>query len=338
MSSHAALRLQHMRKQHIYTLEHNRRITAAGLDKHIRGALAATGRAGADPGLVAEIMEQHQRKTILAFISTLAAAAPDAKFCNVEFNFVTIGIPNAFAAHVVSDESYAIGLDHAAPVMLNILFVAALIAYDKKDFSIFASCAAEIVGCLFNIKHFFDTRNDDDFAAGMYMLHQYYRQSSRGIQEIIDGFGISATHFIVAHELGHIQLGHFQKQRVSALQLSNGDAQTDVSAFPDHACEFEADLWAAEWLLKSAGTDVRQQTFAVIVPFLCFTILTFTSRLHEPAVAIGRLLRSTHPPDAARASRLADYAGRQLHVPPTNALDMLVKLTSFLQDEIRARM
>jgi len=325
MPSQAARRLQHMRKRHEFTQAHVRKLIDSGLGKRIVEVIPSwTGFA--NPGIAVEMVEAHQRAIVLSHIAEVVAAFPEAVFPHIDFQFVRTGTPNAFATHVAKDDSYAIGLDHGVMNLLHVLFVAAMAAHQVHDFNIFGVSAARMVGL------FFLGKPADDLEDDVELLHGLYTRSSDSTRSIIDGFAETAVRFVIAHELGHVALSHFRQGRASSFQMHPG-GMADISAF-DHEREYEADAWAAAALLKIAHNDVRRLTLAGAVPFLCFTIMAFVSRLHEPATELGRLLRSSHPSDELRATRLREFASRRAcQVPVTNALDLLVKIDRFLRAE-----
>jgi hypothetical protein len=328
MASLASLNLQHRRKTHLFTQANVDRLVDAGVGADITATIPAwTGQT--DAGAAMEMLEQRQREGVLGHIAEVAAAFPSAGLQAIDFQFVPTSVPNAFTARVAKDESCAIGLDHGVLGLLHPLMVLAMLAQQFGKFGIFGEGAARLVSL------FFIGRPVDGLEADLRMLGDKYANADDSTRQIIDGFGQGVVDFVIAHELGHVALGHFLRAKAPTL-ASPTDGPMAVSAF-DHEREFEADAWAMEALLLVAGGDVRRLTFAVAAPFLSMTMLSYVARLHEPTTDVGRLLRATHPPERERAARLRKLAATQAaRVPATNALQLLVRIDRFLHDHIEA--
>jgi hypothetical protein len=211
---------------------------------------------------------------------------------------------------------------------LRTVFLAAMAAHEVRKFELFATCAAELVGVYYIGAESPHTEEGTGLLADLYQRWPDWRRT------IVDGFRDASARFLISHELGHIHLGHFAEG--GALQLDSGDGSIELSAFPDRAREFAADEWAAEWTLKAARNDIPRQTLGVVAPFLCMRILSFVSLVSETQPGITKTFNDAHPSDVERAARLRKFASRQLHVPPTDALKLLVNIDQYLESEIRA--
>ena len=77
--------------------------------------------------------------------------------------------------------------------------------------------------------------------------------------------------FTVAHEVGHIVLGHLKGANVGEVSLTEGrQCRASVLKLQDE--EYEADDWAADALFAVAGTDFTEQTLALTAPALSFSL------------------------------------------------------------------
>ena len=325
MFDQAAQYLDQLRLNRLPTPKHLREVLSVGLD----GIQArSAGRTGAkddpDPVLIAKTIEDRRHAVVRNHIAVLADAVPDTRFPEVEFQFVR-GVPQVFTVHAFKDDSYAIGMDADIVDLLHTLFLAIVASHEVRKFEIFATCAANLVGV------YYVRAMPEEVEEGVSLLFDVYRKWPAWIYTMVDCFRDAAVQFLVSHELGHIHLGHFKE---GGAVRPVPDSPVELSAFPDHTREFAADEWAATWIFKAAGKDVTLQTLAVVVPFLCFRMLSFVSRLSESGPGLVKVFDDAHPSDAERAVRLRGFAGRQLHVPSTPALDLLVKLDQFLDVEI----
>ena len=305
MASEAARNLELLCQNRVPPEPHLRRILSVGLERDIAHTSGAMAR---------------------AHIAALAEAVPNSRFTDIEFQY-TRSVPGAFTLHALGDDSYAIGMDADIEEFLRLVFFAAVVACETQKFMLFAKCATELVGV------YYIGRQSKETEEGIGVLCDLYRQAPEWRRTMTDTFRDAAAQFLISHELAHIHLGHFAEG--GALQIESGDGPIELSAFPDRAREFAADEWAADWTLKAAGNDVTRQTLAVVAPLLCMCILSFVSLVSASGPGITQRFKDAHPPDAERAARLRKLASRQLHVPPTKALELLVKVDQFLASEIR---
>jgi hypothetical protein len=302
MPSEAARNLALLRQSRVPPEAHLRGILSIGLERdpaHTSGRAART------------------------HIAALVQAVPNNRFAHVEFQYAR-SVPHAFTVHALADDSYAIGMDADIEEYLRLVFFAAVAAYETQKFQLFASCATELFGV------YYVGRQSRETEEGIGQLCGLYKNSPEWRRAMTDTFRDAAAQFLISHELAHVHLDHFAEG--GALQVGSG---FELSAFPDKAREFGADEWAAEWTLKAAGNDVVRQTLGVVAPLLCMCILSFVSVIGARGAGITKTFEDAHPSNAERAARLRTFASRQLHVPPTDALKLLVNVDQFLESEIR---
>jgi hypothetical protein len=200
------------------------------------------------------------------------------------------------------------------------------VAHAVDDFRVFGSIAAQAVGALY--VH----RPVEGSEENALLLREH---TPPMVAQLADLLAPEAARFLLAHEVGHICLDHFARGHPSLLALHPDAPSRAVSAF-DHELEFEADAWAAETTLQVAGDDVQRQTLAVVTPLLFFAMMAFVDRLHTTTNPLGQTLRASHPSAHERLRRRWRFASEQTHIPPNDAMKLMVEICRFVEERAPA--
>jgi hypothetical protein len=104
--------------------------------------------------------------------------------------------------------------------------------------------------------------------------------------------------FVLAHEYGHHMLGHLGTKAVRALPGSGHSVEVEVY---HHSCEYEADRFALESIIKYDESVSVSDAVWTVAPF--FLLANLADQMAEP------LTSPTHPPSMQRLERLiADFS------------------------------
>lgn len=104
--------------------------------------------------------------------------------------------------------------------------------------------------------------------------------------------------FVIAHEWGHISLGHAVEEGPCAL----GVAQTDAIPNSENAWEdeFSADLWSARALLGPVRDPWSTKNADIDVPLAGIHLFLGLARIIESSASYGGHEATTHPPTSER--------------------------------------
>ncbi len=257
-------------------------------------------------------------------IQDAVGAAPATPLGRTGFDIVPALTPNAFVVHVQADDSYAIGLDDALDDMLAVLTLAALAAFTNKDIGIYTRYCLHVFGLFYGSPHPSIVDHFDQLAA-------MYVGSKAPIRLMIDDMREMGLRFILAHEAAHIALAHFRSRHAEVVSVQPDLQASEVSAFDDNSCEFEADSWAAEHLLQLTQGDRRRLLAAVQMPPLVLTLLHHIGTLGEGMAILGRVMQARHPPARERRARLREKAGAYNALHGVN-LEVILQIGDFLAE------
>jgi hypothetical protein len=261
-------------------------------------------------------------------------AEPTCLLGLTDIRLVTGTTPYVFAIHE-PDDSYGIGFDEALYDIFAILTIAALAAFRNKDLEIYKRFCFHVFQLYFMGPH-------PSIIADFEQLAMMYAGSAPPIRAMIGDVRDTCTRFILAHEVAHIALGHFKRHKAAVYNFQPGVQPTEISGFPDYACEFEADAWGADLLLRLAGGNMRSEIAAIQTPPLLMTFLAHIGTLGEGMAILSDRLRACHPPEEERRAKLraaAEGNSRERRRRPDLVLqigDFLAQMDSPLNPEARA--
>jgi hypothetical protein len=265
-----------------------------------------------------------RRRAILDFMGTLGQEFPNVRFAQVGFDFIATQIPNAFAIHVSEDNSYAIGLDPTLHETFTWLVVAAHWTFLRGKADVFMQLVVDLVRLSFLNLPAPPEKGD--------WLTQFAQAMIAEYEDLGLGHWVSAilARFLVAHEMGHIYLGHFDKGQAQKMRfVPTRGAEDEVTGF-DTAEENQADDWAAKAVLQLAKTGVLENVLARTAPAILFSILALVEDLYWPSTALGVHMRRTHPPAAERAAALGRIGALQVAIPFPDELNILFALPELI--------
>jgi hypothetical protein len=241
-------------------------------------------------------IENLQRAQGRKYVAELAKRNGESPVISrIGFEFIKCRTPNAFAIHVAEDDSVAIGLDPGLQSLFALLFHASRVAvyHGKEDF--FIALLSDLVK-----SHFFG-RRIDGLEERILSLDKFTGQLDR---HWADWAGYVAFCFLLGHEVGHIHLGHFQRNQAPRLRMvPDRHSEGEITAF-DHLCEFEADEWSANELIQTSDT-LSSRLAACTMPAVFMSLMAMVEDLYLPVDPVGRIQRESHPPARERAQRLS---------------------------------
>jgi len=272
------------------------RIKAAGEDRYLVLLASRTTREK-DWAQAAEKIENLQRAAARKYIAELAKRNGDSPLISrIGFEFVKCATPNAFAYHEPVDDSFAIGVDPGLQSLFALLFHAARLAvyFGQEDW--FISFVNNLVK-----SHFFgwpiegleeEILSRDAFTGPM-------------DRHWADWSGYIAVCFLVGHEVGHVQLGHLQRNQAPRFRMApDRESDGEITAF-DHQREFEADEWSANQLIQASDDTLSSRVGACTMPAIFMSLMAMIEDAFLPVDPVGRIQRNSHPPAQERAQRLA---------------------------------
>src|SRR6266567_1023681 len=219
----------------------------------------------------------------------------------VDVCHVPIDISNGITLYDPNDRSYAIGVDPGFWQGILFLYFDAALGQRVDDPRWFLILATKTVG-RFWARSSKDSSEDLDFQINM------ARETAPDIWSFGNELVNTAISFPVAHEVGHIVLGHLQGPHAGMVRLAH-DVASRASVMDSEELELEADAWAAEALFRQASNNFKLQTLALSVPALCFCLSALKSELCAPAAnAIARAIVRSHPPEMVRAQQVHTLA------------------------------
>jgi hypothetical protein len=279
--------------------------------------------------LVADVVEDRLHANELSLIASLGEYAKQ-DLSAVAVEHVLIESPNAITVYDPGDDSYAIGLDPAIWHLSALLYLEAGIAQRVDDPKLFLVMASKTVGW------FFTGAGQQSWTQDVDDLIEFANRATPDLWSLASHVVRTYMNFTVAHEVGHIVLGHLEGANVGKVSLTDG-RQCRASALKLQDEEYEADDWAAEALFAVAGTDFTEQTLALTAPALSFSLTALESVLHQPATnEIATAIADSHPPAHERAGRQHERARRHAgEVPGSNAMKHFVELGVWVAEQRR---
>jgi hypothetical protein len=271
-------------------------IKAAGED-HYLALLASRTTMEKDWAQAAKKIENLQRAAARKYIAELAKRNGDSPLISrIGFEFIKCATPNAFALHEAVDDSFAIGIDPGLQSLFALLFHAARLAvyFGREDWFI------ALVNNL--VKSHFYGWPIEGLEEGILSLDEVTGPMDR---HWADWSGYIAVCFLVGHEVGHVQLGHLQRNQAPRCRMApDQDSEGEITAF-DHQCEFEADEWSANQLIQAQDGPVSSRVGACTMPAIFMSLMAMIEDAFLPVDPVGSIQRKSHPPAQERAERLA---------------------------------
>ncbi len=281
---------------------------------------------------------QHEQ-FVRQFFTDMGGRYPRSGFDRLGFVFFNTDSPDAIALHDREDDSYAIGLDYGMIGLFAFTFTPLLHSRLRNLENLtWVSALVDIV-----LLQFHGYREGVQRRSYSRMIEGHYLNEvgSLALQMVVK--------FVLAHELGHIHLGHFKDQQATRLNaLGTGGESEEISTFA-HAAEYEADAWAAQVLRQLAGPGAVEVALAHYVPAIYFGIFALAKALYVPRTPLGRHIRDAHPDPWQRAQRLlpTDVPGTGAPDPLASAIGDLLGLIAaegsnstfaFAADWLRSRL
>jgi hypothetical protein len=279
--------------------------------------------------LVADLVEDQIKANELALMASLATYA-EQDLSAVAVEHVLIERPNAITVYDPGDDSYAIGLDPGIWHLSALLYLEAGIAQRVDDPKLFLVMTSKTVGW------FFTGAGQQSMAQDVNDLIEFANRATPDLWSLASHVVRTYMSFTLAHEVGHIVLGHLKGENAGEVLLAEGK-QCLASAMKHQCEEYDADDWAADALFAVAGSDFTEQTLALTVPALNFSLTALESMLHEPVTnEIATAIADSHPPAHERARRQHERAGRHAgEVAGSNAMKHFVELGVWVAEQRR---
>jgi len=318
----AAIQLAHLRKQYMYGRENVEKIMAAGEGEWLKPSLSSSNLAASSPADAAEILEKRHHAAGQQQIEKLLSLCKSFHG-RVDFEFVETQTPNGFAARHPKDGSHAIGLDPSLWHVFSTLTLAAGMAEQANEPKLLIGAAQRLTISAF-LK---GALPPSEFEEILRLMWERAPAMLKLFEKLAAPFYVD---FLLAHEVGHIELGHLNEADVKRVQLDPAQEAVPLSAL-DWEHEFAADRWALEALLTLAGSDNTKLTLVTTLPAIYFDLAALVERLYVPQTDVGRILRDTHPPPRMRADRCRAWAATHTEIPPNDAMALLVKISWFVR-------
>ncbi|HEY1376951.1 MAG TPA: hypothetical protein VGF55_09160 [Gemmataceae bacterium] len=277
--------------------------------------------------LVADHLEQQMLDFERELVRDLGSSAGQ-DLSDVALLHVLIDSPNAFTLFDQHDRSYAIGLDPGFWHAICFLYWDAALGQRVNDPRWFLVLATKTVG-------WFWVGSSKDWTEDADVQVKTILQTAPDLWSFGRDLVNTAISFSVAHEVGHIVLGHLEGPHAGSVRLSEEGPASRASAMESMEQERAADAWAAEALFRWAGDDFKKQTLVLSVPALCFCLSALKSQMTAPATnAIARATANSHPSDMDRAQRLHTLAGSHANeVAGSNAMKHFVELGYWVNEQ-----
>ena len=322
MPTYAELTLRFLEQQYPVREEVVDRVVRAGETGAIRVLFALMGTPGASIPEFARRMRERQTEICRSVIHRVSVARQNPGPAPIAFALVGTESPNAVAIHDANDDSFAIALDPGPVNLFNGVFLAALYALRSGDLPVLAWTLRDFVHSIFL------NRIVPGFEECQ--LRLFKRMGS--YQSAFGNVGDTMLRFIVAHEMAHIELGHFRQENTPRMKLlPDAKGEEEISAF-DHDREFAADAWAVEHLKSSLPptATVIEAAGLRLLPPVFFAIAGLAQELHPPQTPIGRKLSDSHPSPWERGRRLRAAQGMPAAMLALPAFGILHQLPDFL--------
>lgn len=320
----AAINFLQYRERYPYGGAAVRRIhERVGLEKAALGGTLSVDASAHMADLVDEMMLNFERK-LVRDLGLMAGR----DLSDVDVLHVFIDSPNAIALFDPNDRSYAIGIDPGFFHAISILYLNAALGQRVNDPKWFLILATKTVG-------WFWVGTSRDWTEDHLELIETVRKGAPDIWSFSRDLVNTAIAFTIAHEVGHIVLGHLDGEHASALRLTDGGRPVRASAMDSTDLEFAADAWAAEALFRWAGDDFKQRTLVLSVPALCFSLSALKAAMTVPATnEIARATADSHPPEIDRAQQVHTIARSHAEdVAGSDALAHFVNLGFWVNEQ-----
>lgn len=320
----AAMNLMQHRERYPYGGAALRRMSASNAAREAeRRKLPSVGAAA----LEAEQLERYMLEFERRLVRELGLSA-GRDLSDVDVLHIFIDSPNAITLFDPNDRSYAIGVDPGFWHAISFLYWDAALGQRVNDPRWFLILATKTVG-------WFWTGSSKDWTDDLDTLLEMVRKATPDLWSLGRDLVNTAIAFTIAHEVGHIVLGHLEGSQAGSLSLTEPGRASRASAMDSKELELAADAWAAEALFRWAGDDFKQRTLVLSVPALCFCLSALKSEMTEPATnAIARATADSHPSDMVRAQRVHTLArSHATEVAPSNALKHFVELGVWVNDQ-----
>lgn len=275
--------------------------------------------------LVADLVEARMLENEKALVGSLGDYA-GRDLSAIDVQHVFIDTPNAITLYDPNDDSYAIGIDPGVWQALAALYLDAAMAHRVDDPRLFLVLATRTVGWFWT--------GSENWAQDLDGFSAFAKANTPDLWSLAQEVVRTSIAFTVAHEVGHIVLGHLTGGHAGRVEV--GDAGASLASALDHeAEEYAADDWAADALFAVASGDFKEQTLALTVPALSFSLAALAADMREPATnEIAVALAGTHPPNVDRARNLHVRAGEHAHeVAGSDAMKHFVELGLWVNDQ-----
>jgi hypothetical protein len=267
-----------------------------------------------------EKFNEDKQARLVRIIREFGDAEPATPLRQTDIRIVASTTPNAFTVHE-PDDSYGIAFDDALYDMLTILTMAAVAAFNARDLQVYSRFC-------FHVFQLYFLAPNPSIVADYEQLATMYTGMERPLQAMIGDVRDTCSRFIVAHEAAHIALGHFKTDKAAVYKFQPDLQATEISAF-DYACEFEADAWAANLLLRLAAGNTRAEIATIQTPPLLMTFLAHLGTLGEGMAILSDKLRERHPPEDQRRAKLRAAATRN-SLGRSDRPDLILQIGDFM--------
>jgi hypothetical protein len=277
--------------------------------------------------LLADLVERDMLAFERELVRDLGLSA-GRDLSEVEVLHVFIDSPNAITLFDHSDRSYAIGVDPGFWHAISFLYWNAALAQRVNDPRWFLVLATKTVG-------WFWVGSSKDWTEDANTLVDLVKETSPDLWSLGRELVSTAICFTIAHEVGHIMLGHLEGPHAGSLRLMENGPASRASAMDSKDQELAADAWAAEALFRWAGDDFKKRTLVLSVPALCFCLSALKSEMTVPATnAIARATANSHPPNMVRAQQVHTLArSHATEVAGSDALKHFVELGVWVNEQ-----
>jgi hypothetical protein len=323
-TSLAAMNLVQYRERYPYGGAALRRMSESKAAREAkRRKVSSVGAAALAADLVERDLLDFERK----LVRDLGLSAGQ-DLSDVDVLHIFIDSPNAITLFDPNDRSYAIGVDPGFWHAICFLYWDAALGQRVNDPRWFLILATKTVG-------WFWVGTSKDWTEDLDAQVEVVQETTPDLWSFGRELVNTAICFTIAHEVGHIVLGHLEGPHAGSLCLTENGPASRTSAMDSKDQELAADTWAAEALFRWAGDDFKKQTLVLSVPALCFCLSALKSEMTVPATnAIARATANSHPPDMVRAQQVHTLArSHATEVASSNALKHFVELGFWVNEQ-----
>lgn len=156
----------------------------------------------------------------------------------------------------------------------------------------------------------------------------------------VGGLTMAANRFVLAHEYGHILLGHTKSPMLSTYKTPVGEINIITESWEK---EIEADLKGCEIVLASVSPSLESSDYLTDISLniagtlFFFSLDDIVTRVVETIKDTSLTVESTHPPSSHRAKLVREYWERHFDSELLSSADKLVESISNIGDDIIAR-